>query len=252
MTLYLNFQRISLIECRMTNYIGFLGRTFTTSSCHLSQFPSVSDILCEKTQQECLERIKKLKLSPREPGNDNKKRAAVLIPLCITDNELSLLYTLRRANLKRHRGQVSFPGGVEDKDDKSLEETALRETEEELGIDRRTVKLWGPGSVVFGLEFTILPVVGFLGEVNLSELKPSPDEVESAFTISLKELCDSKHFRYTQFRSANGRGYVLPAYDSRQHRVWGMTALITHVFLTSLLPSHYKNKLEYIKPLKPS
>lgn len=197
----------------------------------------------------CLERIKSIKLSPRELNEDNKKRAAVLIPLCIVDNELALLYTLRRADLKRHRGQVSFPGGVEDASDKSLEETALRETEEELGIHRDSVKVWGSGSIVVGHEFCVLPVIGYLGEIKVRDLKPNPDEVDTAFSISLSHLCALDNFRYTQFRVEKDKGYILPVYINSQFRVWGITALITHVFLTSLLPNFYKGRLEYIRPI---
>ncbi|XP_015363413.1 PREDICTED: nucleoside diphosphate-linked moiety X motif 8 [Diuraphis noxia] len=64
---------------------------------------------------------------------DGKRQAAVLIPLCIVKDEISLLYTLRTNNLKRNSGQVSFPGGMRETDEQ-LQDTALRESCEELGI----------------------------------------------------------------------------------------------------------------------
>ena len=148
-----------------------------SSEVSFKDFPESSNILGEENRQNCIRRFKAIKISPRIKGAESKKKAAVLIPLCLVKGELSLLYTLRKADLKRHRGQVSFPGGMQDPTDESLEETALRETEEELGINRNEVDLWGSGSIVIGTEFCVLPVLGCLGSIEIEKLQPSPDEV---------------------------------------------------------------------------
>nr|CAD7603697.1 unnamed protein product [Timema genevievae] len=91
-----------------------------------------------------------------EGGQNNQiKKAAVLVPLCIVNGEVSLLYTVRSPDLKRNSGQVSFPGGLMDKTDKDLQETALRETFEELGIQKSSVQIWG-----HGLHTCLLEVAG--------------------------------------------------------------------------------------------
>ncbi|KAL1139298.1 hypothetical protein AAG570_006284 [Ranatra chinensis] len=226
-------------------------RTFPIGSEQvLNDFPSILNIISGGSKEECIKRFKSISISPRKKSSgEEMKQAAVLVPLCVVNKELSLLYTLRTADLKRHRGQVSFPGGMMDPTDISLEETALRETEEELGINRNSVELWGSGSIVVGLELSVLPVLGYLGSMNLETLKPNPDEVEQVFAISLKHFCDSNNCKFTQFRVGSDKGYVLPAYINAKYRVWGITALITHIVLCSLLPNHYLHKLEYIKPI---
>ncbi|XP_073977424.1 mitochondrial coenzyme A diphosphatase NUDT8 [Rhodnius prolixus] len=209
-------------------------------------FPSNELILSEQNRNECIKKMKYMKVPERELTEENKKRAAVLIPLCQVNDELSLLYTLRKADLKRHRGQVSFPGGMEDTTDMSLEFTALRETEEELGIRKNDIHLWGSSWIYVGKEFSVLPVVGYLGQVDIQKLNPNPDEVEVVFTLPLKHFCDPKNCRSTQFRY-RGQSYIMPAYINDEYRVWGLTALITHMFLLSLLPNNYKHKLNFIK-----
>ncbi|KAK9506700.1 hypothetical protein O3M35_008587 [Rhynocoris fuscipes] len=214
----------------------------------IENFPSVEILLSDSNRKQCIERLKNIKLPQRELNETNKTRAAVLIPLCLVKEELSLLYTLRKADLKRHSGQVSFPGGMEDSTDSSLEYTALRETEEELSIPKEEIKLWGSGSIYVGKEFSVLPVVGYLGDIDVKKLKPNPNEVDVVFSIPLKHFCDPINCRSTQFRYQN-QTYVLPVYINAQYRVWGITALITHILLVSLLPKHYKHKLHLIKPV---
>ena len=69
-----------------------------------------------------------------------KKRASVLIPLCHDkDGKPAILFTTRSENLRRHSGQVCFPGGMVDRDDRSITDTALRELQEEIGISEETV-----------------------------------------------------------------------------------------------------------------
>lgn len=214
-----------------------------------SGFPSIDTILSQENRTDCLNRLKSFKLiSPRQKPPESSKKAAVLVPLCVVNEELGLLYTLRRSDLKRHRGQVSFPGGVRDETDASLVETALRETEEELGIDRKTVDVWGVSSFVVGMEFTVLPVVGCVGTIEIKDLKPNPDEVELPFVVPLKHFCSLDNCRYTQFRYGS-KGYTLPAYINARCRIWGITALITHLVLMSLLPKNYLHRINHIKPV---
>lgn len=175
----------------------------------------------------------------------SSQNAAVLVPFCKVNGDLSLLYTLRKLHLKTHQGQVSFPGGKQDPKDLSLQETALRETEEELGIPRCAVTIWGHGNMLIGKQFNILPVVGYIGDIVISDLKTNQSEVEFAFTIPLYHFYDSKNCKYTQFR--NESSYTLPVYINAKCKVWGLTALITHIILYAYSPKYYHHKLNFIK-----
>nr|CAD7204379.1 unnamed protein product [Timema douglasi] len=196
--------------------------------------------LNKENRLRCITKLRNIKPAQLyEEGQNNQiKKAAVLVPLCIVNGELSLLYTVRSPDLKRNSGQVSFPGGIMDKTDKDLQETALRETFEELGIQKSNVQIWGHGNL-YGThtkDMVVLPVIGYLGELNLHDLNLNSKEVEKVFSISLEWLCDSDHFAYTQFRGH----YVLPLYLC-EHRIWGLTGIITHFVMSALLPEQYKN-----------
>nr|CAD7424920.1 unnamed protein product [Timema monikensis] len=209
---------------------------------------SVNSILSKENRLRCITKLRNIKPAQLYEGGQNNqiKKAAVLVPLCIVNGELSLLYTVRSPDLKRNSGQVSFPGGIMDKTDKDLQETALRETFEELGIQKSNVQIWGHGNL-YGThtkDMVVLPVIGYLGELNLHDLNLNSKEVEKVFSISLEWLCDSDHFAYTQFRGH----YVLPLYQC-EHRIWGLTGIITHFVMSALLPEQYKNRLKYLAPL---
>lgn len=129
-------------------------------------------------------------------------------------------------------------------------ECALRETEEEIGLKAEHIKVWGTGSQItpsFGV--CIVPVVAEIRNFHPSMVKANEAEVEKVFTIPLERLIDPKLMRYTQFRtSASGYSYVLPVYLGGVKKFWGMTALVTHFLLQSMLPKElYSAKLPYVK-----
>ncbi|KAJ9575056.1 hypothetical protein L9F63_007791 [Diploptera punctata] len=205
-------------------------------------------ILSQENRLRCIQKLKNMKpvrLSKQEPI----RKAAVLVPLCVVNDEISLLYTLRSSDMKNYRGQVSFPGGLQDTSDSTLEDTAVRETFEELGIQKTDIDVWGHGSFVGTRQqdMAVMPFIGFLGEVCIQTLKLNEKEVETVFCVPLRHFTIPANCRYTQFRN----GYVLPTFIGAEHRIWGMTALITHFVLNSLMPEGaYSLKLHYIKPIK--
>lgn len=176
---------------------------------------------------------------------DIASQAAVLVPLCIHRGELGLLYTLRSSKLNSNRGQISFPGGMHDKTDRDLEETALRETWEELRIPKEKIDVWTGGNFINGKRMNVMPILGYIGEVEPEKLEISPNEVEEAFVVPLNALCESSLCRFTQFRDC----YSLPTYLGGKHRIWGLTAVITHLAMSALLPDVYKHKPIYVKPI---
>ena len=148
--------------------------------------------------------------------------AAVLVPIIAHPGGLSVLFTQRTAHLKAHSGQVSFPGGRAEAGDASPEETALRESEEGIGLPRDRVEVLARLPEYFTRTgFRVTPVVGLI-EPPL-ELKPDPGEVEAVFEVPLAFLLDTRnHQRHTrEFQGATVGYYAMP-YGNRN--IWGATA----------------------------
>lgn len=159
----------------------------------------------------------------------------------------SLMFTLRTNHLGSHRGQVSFPGGMHESGDEDLIATALRECEEETGIAKETVDVWGAFTSLptRRKDVIVYPILGYVHGQNQDEyLKPdslnfSRNEVEEIFFVSLQELCDLKNIRSTQFRSSFG-SYTLPVYLNSKHNIWGLTAMIIHHVLNTITTDSYQ------------
>lgn len=202
------------------------------------------DSLCN--EDNILKCVKSMQSAPQVKLSNKKyeKEAAVLIPLCIHNSELSLLYTVRSAKLSKHVRQVSFPGGLRDSSDESWEHCALRETEEEIGIPPEQIQIYGTGrTIIPARPPAIMPIIGFVNQFDIRSLRLNSDEVESCFTVSLKHLCLNNNKRHTQFRG----GYCVPSFVGTEKRIWGITGLITHLFLSALLPKDvYSNHMKFI------
>lgn len=120
--------------------------------------------------------------------NPRNRPAAVLLPLCVVDNKLSVLFTLRSSNLSSHKGEVSFPGGRRDPGETPLQ-TALRETEEEIHVPSTNIEVIGPFMTTASLiGDEVVCIIGDLGEIDLSAMSWSKDEVECIFVMSLEQL----------------------------------------------------------------
>ena len=119
------------------------------------------------------------------PGS---KEAAVLVPLYTFDGELHAVFTERRDDMRKHAGEISFPGGRQDEPDEDLRQTALREAEEEIGLDPGVVEMVGalPPVGTFVTGYKVHPFVGLIPE-GLS-FKPSPSEVAAILLFRLDEL----------------------------------------------------------------
>jgi|SRR5262245_38867773 len=148
--------------------------------------------------------------------------AAVLVPLVNRPGQVQLLLTQRTAHLDDHAGQISFPGGRVEAGDASREETALRETEEEVGLPRTAVAVLGRlPNYEIPSGFRITPVVGWI-EAPFT-LKPDPFEVASVFEAPLEHFLDSARYQRRQFRfRGRHRHYLAIPYEGRY--IWGATA----------------------------
>ena len=148
--------------------------------------------------------------------------AAVLVPLVERDDGMTVLLTQRPGHLKSHPGQVSFPGGKTEPHDATAEDTALRETEEEIGLSREKVDLIGRlGQRTTGSGFKVTPVVGLIQPP--FETVPDPGEVEAVFEVPLSFVLDPSNQKIeTRFiRGIDHQFYVLPF---ENFYIWGLTA----------------------------
>ena len=152
---------------------------------------------------------------------DVARPAAVLIPVIARD-ELTVLLTQRSDNLSTHAGQISFPGGRVDPDDASIIAAALREAEEEIGLDRRFVEPLGfIDSYRTGTGFRISPVVALVQPDFVLQLNPS--EVTDAFEVPLSFLMNqANHQRHSRDWRGRVRDFYAMPYGERY--IWGATA----------------------------
>lgn len=163
-----------------------------------------------------------------EPG---VRSAAVLVPL-INHPKATILLTKRSSSLPDHAGQVAFPGGQMEPGDVYPEDTALREAQEEVGLDPSKIELIGRLSPrQTGTGFHVIPVVGILQPP--LNLKADPAEVDVMFEVPLSELARGANFSLENVcNNGNKRSYWVLKHDS--FFIWGLTARILKEF-SSLL-----------------
>jgi 8-oxo-dGTP pyrophosphatase MutT (NUDIX family) len=151
--------------------------------------------------------------------------AAVLLPLYGWPDEPGLIFTERRADLRRHAGEISFPGGRQDDADADLAATALREAQEEIALDPAAVELVGalPPASTFVTGYRIQPFVGRVADPGELDLEPNPGEVETVLTFSLELLRGGYEMRHLVRRGVPIR---TPTYEVEGQLIWGATARI--------------------------
>jgi len=151
--------------------------------------------------------------------------AAVLLPLYGWPDEPGLVFTERRADLRRHAGEISFPGGRRDPGDADLGDTALREAQEEIGLDPGAVELGEelPATNTFVTGYRIHPFVGHIPHPRDLSLQPNPAEVETVLTFSCEVLRESYAMRRLVRR---GVPIHTPTYEIEGQLIWGATARI--------------------------
>ena len=148
--------------------------------------------------------------------------AAVLIGLVERPHGYSVLLTRRADTLRRHTGQVALPGGRRDPGETPWE-TALREAEEEIGLERRFVSLAGLASpMLTGTGYLITPVVGFVAEG--FQLTPNPDEVADIFETPFGFLMDPANHEERSYEMPSGQTRRYYAMTHEDRLIWGVTA----------------------------
>jgi 8-oxo-dGTP pyrophosphatase MutT (NUDIX family) len=162
------------------------------------------------------------------PAGHRVTEAAVMVPLVRRPEALHLLLTQRTAHLSDHAGQISFPGGRVEAQDGSREETALRETEEEIGLSRDRVRVLGRlPDYEIPSGFRITPVVAWIEPP--FELTLDPFEVACAFEAPLSHFLDLARYQRREYRfRGRHRHYMAIPYEGRY--VWGATAGMLYSF----------------------
>lgn len=155
------------------------------------------------------------------------RHAAVLIPIVLHDMPTVLL-TRRADHLSSHSGQVAFPGGKVDEEDQDSVATALREAQEEVGLEPRRVEVIGAmPDYLTGSAYRITPVVGLVRPG--AELKPNPHEVAELFEVPLAFLMDpANHRRHAlEWEGRPLEWLAMPYADGKDERfIWGATAAL--------------------------
>jgi 8-oxo-dGTP pyrophosphatase MutT (NUDIX family) len=166
---------------------------------------------------------------PRSTDGNGLQPAAVLLPLYVRDGEETVLFTRRTEHLKHHRGEISFPGGRWQPDDADLRATALRETEEEMGIMVQDVTVLGRLDDFVSVHgYHVVPFIGtFLWPYRF---RVDPREIAEVIEVPLATLQDPLRWRQEDWHD-RGRHYPVDFCTVGEHEIWGLTAAILRQFL---------------------
>ncbi|MEA2040765.1 MAG: CoA pyrophosphatase [Thermodesulfobacteriota bacterium] len=191
--------------------------------------------MCEYNFPDTIRKI----LSARKPKliQDSRsycKHAGVLIPLFKDDGVHKVLFTKRSYAVEYHKGQISFPGGSVDREDTSLEETALRETQEEIGLRREDIKILGriDDTMTIESKFLVHPFVGLLPypyNFTISEA-----EVEKLITVPLEIFHSGKSPDNSHLFESKGNVFSTLTYEYDNEIIRGATARMMQNFMDIL------------------
>ncbi|NVM55733.1 MAG: CoA pyrophosphatase [Candidatus Helarchaeota archaeon] len=178
----------------------------------------------EELIQRTIGKRKPLVLDPPE-----FRHSAVLMPIFSEGDTIKFILTKRAESLKHHKGEISFPGGGQEKEDKDLVETALRETEEEVGVKREQIKVLGRIDDLFTItRYIITPFVGIIYE-NV-ECCSNDAEVAELLYVPLDLFLSNEKFHEKSW-IRNGTNYPLYYYFWKDYEIWGATAYIINQFI---------------------
>jgi 8-oxo-dGTP pyrophosphatase MutT (NUDIX family) len=166
---------------------------------------------------------------------DSFPLSAVLLPFVRIRGELFLLLEERSDDLRAHAGQLAFPGGRKDPGDFSPEDTALRELEEELAIERSSVRLYGvlPFEFAYSSDFIIVPLWGEVTGISSSQaLRPATKEVKAVHFLPLSSCLHPARFVW---RSGKSGRHFYPVYAATEEKeLWGASARMLYDLLRPL------------------
>jgi len=166
------------------------------------------------------------------PENQAIKKSAVLILLHPNEGDIYVSFIKRVTDGSKHSGQIAFPGGKAEGEDKNITETAVREAEEEIGVKREDIKILGSLTPLFipVSNYDVQPVVGSIHYK--PEFVKSPDEVDEIHSVSIQELKEA----YTVCKTFEVRNETItaPYYIMDSIEIWGATAMMLSEFIEIL------------------
>jgi 8-oxo-dGTP pyrophosphatase MutT (NUDIX family) len=189
-----------------------------------------------RSRTDVARRLRAVLLDPAEAAAldvHGRIDAAVLVPLYLRDGELHAVVTKRRSELRRHAGEISFPGGRQDDDETDLRLTALREADEEIGLPPSAVELVGAlqPTPTIATNYAVYPFVGLIEPGH--PWRPSAAEVEAVLEFSLSEL-RAGYGRQRMLR--RGVPFRTDVYVVGEHLIWGATARMLSDLLERVPP----------------
>ena len=169
-------------------------------------------------------------LLQRLPNDSAQHKADAAVLMAMTREDIPrLILTQRAAHLKSHAGEVAFPGGKRDKTDSSLIYTALREAQEEIDLNPQDVEVVGElGIFTSRVGIKVKPIIGLLDDI--PHLTPSPDEIDSIFTVPLDVFLQQKP-NYQHKIKYMGLSIPVPSFNHEGYVIWGLTGFMIVEFM---------------------
>jgi len=169
-------------------------------------------------------------LLQRLPNDSAQHKADAAVLMAMTREDIPrLILTQRAAHLKSHAGEVAFPGGKRDKTDSSLIYTALREAQEEIALNPQDVEVVGElGIFTSRVGIKVKPIIGLLDDI--PHLTPSPDEIDSIFTVPLDVFLQQKP-NYQHKIKYMGLSIPVPSFNYQGYVIWGLTGFMIVEFM---------------------
>ncbi|MEO8431960.1 MAG: CoA pyrophosphatase [Acidobacteriota bacterium] len=196
--------------------------------------PAAPDLPLSGWMADVRDRLARWPRTRAEAGPDDR-RAAVLVPLFVRDGGLWTVFTLRTDSVEHHRGQYSFPGGSEEAEDATLFHTALRESQEELGIrPEDALPLGRLSPIVTVTNFYVEPFVAAIPQPYV--FTPEAAEIAEVVEVPIAALLDPEAL---EKRLLPGRDEPVYFYRYDTHVIWGATGRILAELLTALSGEPY-------------
>ena len=160
----------------------------------------------------------------------NLVEAAVLLPIFLKDGQYHILFTQRSNHVHHHKGQISFPGGGRHESDRSLQDTALRETWEEIGLEPRDVELLGEldDARTTTSGFVVSPFVALIPYPY--KFKVSDYECDEIFDLPVEDIVKKAKIKDDRY-AVGDEHFITYSYEYSGRVIWGATAGILHQFL---------------------